>query len=116
MGSKIRLGGSHTYDASATRGERIMSSETAAILHEYMQNNVDNKYGAGNFPDLTVCAKSGTGEVGGEKRPNAMFAGFVADQDLPLAFIICVEDGGYGASVCVPILSKVLEACKAAYQ
>ena len=114
--SKIVLGGTHTYDASSNYGDRIMSSETTAVIREYMQNNVDNKYGAGNFPELTVCAKSGTGEVGGEKRPNAMFTGFVAEPDLPLAFIVCVEDGGYGASVCVPILSKVLEACKVAYK
>ena len=60
---------------------------------------------------MTVCAKSGTGEVGGGKAPNAMFTGFLSDPEYPLAFIIAVEDGGYGARTCVPILSKVLQAC-----
>jgi hypothetical protein len=40
-----------------------------------------------------------------------MFTGFVDDADLPLAFIVCIEDGGYGRKVCIPVISKVLEAC-----
>ena len=50
--------------------------------------------------------------MGGGKRSNAMFTGFVDDVRYPLAFIVAVENGGYGKQVCVPILSKVLEACK----
>ena len=65
------------------------------------------------FPGLSVCAKTGTAEVGGEQKPNAMFTGFVDDEKYPLAFIVCVEDGGYGSTTCIPIASKVLEACKA---
>lgn len=88
-----------------------MSEDTAAILQEYMRNNVVNNYGADNFPGLTVCAKSGTGQVSGQ-RPNAMFVGFVSDEQYPLAFIAAVENAGYGKQVCVPILSKVLSACR----
>ena len=61
---------------------------------------------------MTVCGKSGTSELGGDQAPNAMFAGFVMDEAYPLAFIAVVENGGYGSSTCVPILSKVLSACK----
>jgi len=108
---EIKIGGRNSYLAQATESARIMSVSTAKILSEYMQNNVQAKYGADNFPGMTVCAKSGTGEVGGDKRPNAMFAGFVADTDLPLAFIVCIEEGGYGAQTCIPVLSEVLAAC-----
>ena len=59
-----------------------------------LQNNVQVKYGAENFPGMTVGAKSGTAEVGGDRKPNAMLAGFAADSNYPLAFIVCVEDGG----------------------
>ena len=69
-------------------------------------------YGAENFPGMTVCAKSGTGQVGGDQKSNAMFTGFVMDEQYPLAFIVAVEDAGYGRAVCVPILSKVLADCK----
>jgi len=72
---------------------------------------VQVKYGAQNFPDVTVCGKSGTGEVGGEKKPNAMFAGFIDDEQYPLAFFAAIENGGYGASTTIPILSEVLQAC-----
>ena len=111
--SQIKLSGRNTYTAQPGESARIMSVSTAKTLSEYMQNNVQAKYGSDNFPGITVCAKSGTGEVGGDKRPNAMFAGFVTDSDLPLAFIVCIEEGGYGAQTCIPVLSAVLSACKA---
>ena len=106
------LGGNNrTYTAKTQMGERVVSAKTARIVAEYMRNNVENKYGDQNFPGLSVCAKTGTAEVGGERKPNAMLAGFTADEKYPLAFIVCVEDGGYGAEVCMPIASKVLSAC-----
>ena len=106
---EITVNGNRTYDAKPQSGQRIMSKETAKVLQEYMQNNVTVKYGAENFPGLTVGAKTGTGEVEG-KKPNAMLAGFVDDEKYPLAFIACVEDAGYGRAVCIPIVSKILEA------
>jgi hypothetical protein len=42
-----------------------------------------------------------------------MFTGFVSDEEYPLAFIVVVENGGYGSHTCVPILSAVLAECKA---
>lgn len=109
--SEVTAGGRTTYDADTQKGNRVISAETARILQEYMRNNVESRYGAENFPDVVVCAKTGTAEVGGDKKPNATFAGFVMEEDYPLAFIAVVEDGGYGREVCVPIVSKVLEAC-----
>lgn len=108
---RITVGGSTTYTAETETGERIMSSATAKVLQEYMAYNVNAYYGSENFPGLTVCAKTGTAEVGGGKKPNAMLAGFTADENIPLAFIVCVEDAGYGKTVCVPIASRVLDAC-----
>lgn len=112
--SNIRIGEDVSYRAEAVETDRIMSTDTANILAEYLRNNVQTVYGDWNFPDLSVCAKSGTGEVGGDRKPNATFAGFVQDEQYPLAFIVVVEDGGYGSEVCVPILSEVLAACKSA--
>jgi len=97
-----------TYKATVQTGDQIISPETAAVLQEYMLNNVLTKYGAEKFPNLVVGAKTGTAEVEGQK-PNAMLAGFIADAEMPLAFLVCVEDAGYGKTVCIPIASKVLE-------
>ena len=109
---KITVGGQTTYQASEASAGRIMSSKTAQVLQEFLRNNVENYYGDDSFPGLKVCAKSGTAEVGGDKKPNAMFTGFVADENLPLAFIVAVEDGGYGRQVCTPIIAKILAECK----
>lgn len=108
---QVHAGETRTYQARTQIGSRIMSAETAQTLTEYLANNVQTLYGADNFPGLTVCAKTGTGQVGGDKKPNAMFTGFVADEEYPLAFIVCVENAGYGSTVCVPIASRVLSAC-----
>jgi peptidoglycan glycosyltransferase len=100
------------YKASKRTTGRLLDKDIAKELGELMRNNVVKQYGDDNFPGLTVCAKSGTAEVGGGKEPNAVFAGFCADKDYPLAFMVVVEDAGSGAKNCVPIISKVLAACK----
>lgn len=109
----VENGGEATYEAKASQTGRLMSQEVAATLKDYMRNNVQQVYGDYNFPGLTVCAKSGTSQLGGEQSPNAMFAGFVDSEEYPLAFVVVVENGGYGSHTCVPILSKVLSVCKA---
>ena len=111
--SEVSIGNKTTYEAKAFQTERVVSKETAQTVMEYMGNNVEVKYGAENFPGLTVCAKSGTGEVGGGKKPNAMFTGFLTDEKYPLAFIVTIEEGGFGTQACMPVISKVLAACVA---
>ena len=109
----VEHSGEATYEAKASSTGRLMSRETAQTLKNYMRNNVQQVYGDWNFPGLEVCAKSGTSQLGGEQSPNAMFAGFVDSDEYPLAFIVVVENGGYGSHTCVPILSKVLASCVA---
>ena len=110
--SRVTVGEEVTYQAQPVNTKPIISQQQAEVLQEYMRNNVTAVYGDRNFPGLTVCAKSGTSQLGGGEKSNAMFAGFVADEAYPLAFIVVVENGGYGSDTCVPILSKVLAACK----
>lgn len=112
--SSIDGGSWGDYAAETTYTGQILSAETVQVLQKMMRNNVENFYGDENFPGLTVCAKSGTAEVGGELEPNSMFAGFVADEEYPLAFVMVVENAGSGRKTCVPILSDVLAACKEA--
>lgn len=110
--SQVTCGEEVTYRAKTTRTDRLMSESVANTLQSYMRNNVQIIYGDANFPGLQVCAKSGTSQLGGDQTSNAMFAGFVANPEYPLAFMVVVENGGYGSSACVPVLSKVLAACK----
>ncbi len=101
-----------SYMAQPEQITNGLSEQTLQVLKQLMRNNVETYYGDENFPGLTVCAKSGTAQVGGGKEDNAMFAGFVADEEYPLAFIVVVENGGFGRQTCVPILAPVLQACK----
>lgn len=103
--------GTNGYQAEIVYADSVMSSALAQKLQEYMRYAVENEYGDDNFPGLTVCAKTGTAEKD-EGASNAMFAGFVADEEYPLAFIVCVEEGGYGSESAIPIASQVLAACK----
>lgn len=109
----VENGGDVTYEAQTRKTGRLMPEEIARQVKAYMRHNVETVYGDWNFPGLTVCAKSGTSQLGGEQNPNAMFAGFVDSEAYPLAFMVVVENGGYGSHTCVPILSKVLGVCKA---
>ena len=108
----VENGGETTYQAKTKKTDRLMPESVANTVAEYMRNNVKSVYGDGNFGGLPVCAKSGTSQLGGGQKSNAMFAGFVDSEDYPLAFMVVVENGGYGSHTCVPILSKVLAACK----
>lgn len=111
--AKVTSGGDTTYEAKTKKTDRLMSESVADTVAAYMRNNVKTVYGDGNFGGLPVCAKSGTSQLGGDQKSNAMFAGFVDSEQYPLAFIVVVENGGYGSHTCVPVISKVLSACKA---
>ena len=112
MMDTVTTGGDTTYEAKTKKTDRIMPESIADTVAEYMRNNVKTVYGDGNFGGLPVCAKSGTSQLGGDQKSNAMFAGFVDSEQYPLAFIVVVENGGYGSHTCVPVISKVLAACK----
>ena len=108
---EVTYGDSVKYKASTSSTGRLLDSTTAGRLADMMHNAVVNVYGEWNFAGLYAGGKSGTAENGGGKAANAVFAGFLQDSDYPLAFIVVVEEGGGGASVCTPILSQVLSAC-----
>ena len=110
---RVESGGEVTYQAQTKYTDRIMSQSLADQMVNYLRNNVEVTYGSWKFPGLTVCGKSGTAELGEGQISNAMFAGFCTDPQYPLAFVCVVENGGYGAATCVPILSTVLSECKA---
>ena len=111
--ARVQNGGESIYEADPEKTGRLMSQETADTVKAYMRKNTEQVYGDYNFPGLKVCAKSGTSQLGGGQKSNAMFAGFVDSEEYPLAFMVVVENGGYGSHTCVPILSKVLGVCKA---
>lgn len=97
-------------DKITTKTTNMIDSTTAASLTEMMVNNVVSHYGSENFPGLSLCAKSGTAEVGDYKEPHAWFAGFLNDDSNPYAFIVLVENSGYGADVAGAVANTVMQA------
>lgn len=88
--------------------ETLLEESTANKLKEMMRYNVSANYGDAMFPNLNVCAKTGTAEVGDDKEPHGWMVGFSANDKTPLAFSVIVENSGYGSKTAGPIASKVL--------
>lgn len=95
-----------------SKGSRMLSADIADKLADLMASNVDINYGKWNYPGLDLCAKSGTAEVGGDKTPNAVFVGFTRNEDLPLAFVVVIENGGSGSEYAGSVANTVLQKCR----
>ena len=74
-----------------------------------MRYNVEKNYGNSMFPGLNVCSKTGTAEVGENKKPHGWMVGFSANEDTPLAFTVVVENSGYGSKTAGPIASSIMK-------
>lgn len=88
---------------------RLVSASTASALADMMADNVEKTYGTKRFPNMDICAKSGTAEVGEGKTPHAWFAGFLRNEETPYAFVVLVENGGGGSSVAGTVAGRVLD-------
>ena len=88
---------------------RLMETATAQKIQELMSYNVASAYGKGSFPNLNICAKTGTAELG-DGTSNAWFVGFLDDAEHPLAFTVIIERGGGGLVNAGPVANAVLQA------
>lgn len=86
----------------------LIGGSSADTLAEMMARNVTDNYGTKRFPNMDICAKSGTAEVGEEKSPHAWFTGFLRNEEAPYAFVVLVENGGGGSTVAGTVAGKVL--------
>ncbi|NLG93339.1 MAG: penicillin-binding protein, partial [Clostridiales bacterium] len=99
-----------TKSGHTQEGDRLLKASTANRLKEYMRYNVSNYYGDKMFPNLSVCAKTGTAEVGHGKKPNGWMVGFSSNPNTPLAFAIVVENANSGISSAGQIASALMTA------
>lgn len=93
--------------------ETLLSAETASRIAGMMDYCVHLTYGEENFPGLELAAKSGTAELGGQLRPHSWFVGFSDREDIPLSFVVIIENGGWGSveagNVAKTVLSKACD-------
>lgn len=90
---------------------RCLSAENAAILQEYMRAVVLSGTGTRAAVDgLTICGKTGSAEAGENGLTHGWFIGYCADDALPFAVAVLVEDiaaGQGGGSTAAPIAGDI---------
>ncbi len=97
------------YTPETAYSPTLITPETAELVRTYMMNNVNTMYGTDRFPDLPMGAKSGTIETKtGDS--DCWFAGFLADDNYPYAFVVYLEDAGSGSRVAGSVAGAVLKA------
>lgn len=91
---------------SGTGKVKFTSEEEADEIGNILRDTVQYYYGDYLFDGMNVAAKTGTAEVGGEKKPNAWMIGYSQNESTPYAFVVVLEDSdsgignaGYVASV-----------------
>lgn len=84
-----------------------VSPTTANQVRNIMRTNGISYSQSHPFPD-SLCAKTGTAEVDGNKKPTSLFTGFLDDPERPYSFLVIVEEGGYGITSAAKITSNIL--------
>ncbi len=97
---------------------RAVPANIAATLQTYMQNVVATGSGtAARVNGLTIAGKTGSAEasINGVDVTNAWFVGYIADDSLPYACAVLVEEGDSGGSVAAPLAASIFKYLKDNY-
>lgn len=93
---------------TAVTDKELFNSNTASKLDSVMRYTITDYYGDYLYGGLSVCAKTGTAEVGENKKPNGWIVGYSQDADCPLAFACVVEDSGFGSQYAAPVAQAAM--------
>lgn len=107
-GNVVKTIGSKEY-------KKVLTSDTAATVKDYMKNLVDSKVNTswGYFEGTNAAGKTGTADYnlanGESAKPHSWFIGFAPANNPKIAVAVIVENGGYGASAAAPIAGKIIK-------
>jgi len=86
--------------------------DTIRIIREglvaVVQKGTGRRLNDGSIP--LTAGKTGTSEVGVNRKPNAMYVGYGPVSDPQIAIAVVVENGGYGGVAALPIAHEVYKA------
>lgn len=82
--------------------------EIAQKLKEMMNITAKENYSKTFKPELKICAKTGTAEVGNNQEPHSWIVGFSKNIKTPYAFVVIAENSGFGSRVAHPIAASVM--------
>ncbi len=113
-----------TYDGdmvsktSPAKYKRLMTTEEARILTEYMRETVNSGTATSlGWYDFTVAGKTGSAEYmsNGYEGTHSWFVGFSDVEDPDLVVAVIAEDGGTGSETAVPIAAQIFQAYYSTY-
>ena len=110
--------GSVRDEFSGKTSRTALKPETAATLQEYMRAVVTGGTGSrAAVSGLKVCGKTGSAESSrrGQAVTHGLFIGYIADEELPYAVCVVVEDipdGEGGGSTAAPIAGDIFKYIK----
>ncbi len=103
------------FISSALPYSRMTDGKIADKVKSMMRYTMKNQYGDSMFPGMKICAKTGTGEVGNGEKPQGWMVGFSEDKNFPVAFVVIVENSGFGIKTAGPIASIMMKEIRKSY-
>ncbi len=101
-----------------SRYKRLMTTEEARTLSEYMQETVKSGTATAlGWYDFTAAGKTGSAEYvsNGYEGTHSWFVGFSNVDNPDLVVAVIAEDGGTGSETAVPIAAQVFQAYYSIY-
>lgn len=93
------------------RGTRVLPSDVAATMRDFMVSVIENGQANGvRIDGVSVGGKTGTAESGVDGLSHAWFIAFAPAEDPVIAVAVVVENGGQGGVVASPIAGEVIRA------
>lgn len=110
LGLREQAGARDHGTLDSTGSHRVISSQLAATLRDFMVSVVANGQANGvNIPGVEVGGKTGTAEAG-DGTSHAWFIAFAPVEAPAIAVAVVVEHGGQGGVVASPIAGQVIRA------
>jgi penicillin-binding protein 2 len=85
--------------------------EKIKIIQKGMLDTVQKSYGTANFLSglpVSVAAKTGTAQIEGNKKLNALFIGYAPYENPQIAILVLVEDAQDGGMNAIPVANEVI--------
>lgn len=105
--------GSTVSRTSPSKYKRMMTTNEAQILTDYMKETVNSGTATSlSYYNFSVAGKTGSAEYvsGGYEGTHSWFVGFSNVDNPDLVVVVIAEDGGTGSTTAVPIAAQVFQA------
>ncbi len=90
-----------------------LSKDTILRIQEALARTVSHPRGTGyktvRLEEIAIAGKTGTAEVGAEKKDHAWFAGYVPAKRPKVAFVIVLEHAGSGGKIAGPVAKQLVK-------